>query len=66
MDHPVLPPKSMFNEELARVALDCLEELEHRGNRQLGDARRAVASFHNDILVLEAKAATLTKLNSED
>jgi len=37
--------KEKTNEELARIALNCLEELENRGNRGIKRARQDVEHF---------------------
>jgi len=57
--------RSMTNLELATQALDALEELEYRGNRQLAKARQDVAFFHNDVLFLKSKASALAAMDDE-
>ena len=46
--------KEKTNEELARTALNCLEELEFRGNKAIKKARQDVAIFHYGILALQS------------
>ncbi len=58
--------KSMTNEELSATALDCLEELEHRGNRDIESARRTVFLFHENVLSLKARAAALSSIGGYD
>ena len=47
------------NLELARTALDALEELDRRGNHSLDVARQAVFYFYEDVLGLTAQMEAL-------
>ena len=53
MLNPTIPNiKNANNEELASLALNCLEELERRGN-SLNRAKQDIEIFLNDIIVLQ-------------
>lgn len=51
--------RSVSNLELARVALNALEELERRGNTELESARQTVFYFHTDVLGLKCRMDAL-------
>ncbi len=51
--------RSMTNLELARQALDALEELDRRGNIGLSSACQDVAFFHADVWGLKCKMEAL-------
>ena len=55
--------KEANNEELARFALNCLEELERRGNKGLRTAQREISLFHTEIIVLRGMAEELERLH---
>jgi len=50
------------NEELARTALGCLQELEFRGNKDVKNARCEVAFFHSNILDMRDRVKSLGEL----
>ena len=51
--------KTATNLDLARTALNCLEELVRRGNEELDEARQRVAIFHADILCLQSMISAI-------
>ena len=51
--------KEKTNEELARIALDCLCELEQRGNKSLEEATTSISYFLSDILMLREMVEAL-------
>ena len=58
--------KEKTNLELARTALNCLEELEFRGNKEIEKARQDVAFFHSDILTMKSMARALELRQEEE
>ena len=60
MLNPTIPNvKNASNEELARLALNCLSELEQRGNIELQEATTSVSYFLSDIQMLMEMAEAL-------
>ena len=51
--------RAYLNIELARMALDSLEELVRRGNKELDEARQKVAFFYEDILCLQSMISAI-------
>ena len=51
--------KKATNLDLARTALNCLEELVRRGNERLDKARQDVAFFYSDVLSLQSRKSAL-------
>ena len=51
--------KAYLNIELAKMALDSLEELVRRGNEELDEARQRVAIFYADILCLQSMISAI-------
>ncbi len=58
--------KSLTNVVLAKTALDCLEELENRGNSNLSKARQDVLFFYEDLLMLREMAAALESTSEQE
>ncbi len=51
--------KAYLNIELAKMALDSLEELVRRGNEELDQARQKVSYFYEDILCLQSMISAI-------
>ena len=51
--------KETNDEELAKIAFDCLEELRIRGNKGLAIAQREIFVFHNSIFCLREKSVEI-------
>jgi len=57
--------KKATNLDLARTALNCLEELVRRGNERLDKARQDVAFFYSDVLSLQSRKSALEAREKE-